>query len=294
MDAKQFLGYFFFCSMAFTAWSQDRKDPGARPQESFSYLMPGMAYVSDAVFMGRRDSVAAPYLMPSLGYYHRSGLYGEASLSYLLASGEGRVDLYLLTGGDAFEKGKLSGNFSGTAYFFNESSYNVKSQTSGDLTAQLAYDLGWFEIGLGLSSYFNQEGGPDFFLGSSVRRTLSTLDGRLILQPGISAYAGTQRFYQAYYSNSRLGNRKSSGQRAGGNAATNPVEVTLQEVESFRLLNVELDLPIHYFSGHFIFSLYPSVALPQSPSTITTGTGTFEEELDPAFYLIAGISFWLN
>lgn len=280
--------------MAFTAWSQDRKDPGARAQEAFSYLMPGIAYVSDAVFMGRRDSVAAPYLMPSLGYYHRSGLYGEASLSYLLASGEGRVDLYLLTGGYAFEKGKLSGNFSGTAYFFNESSYNVKSQTSGDVTAQLAYDLGWFETGLGLSSYFNQEGGPDFFLGGFVRRTLSTLDGRLVLQPGVSAYAGTQRFYQAYYSNNRLGNRKSGGQGGGGNAPSDPVEVTLQEVEAFRMLNVELDLPIHFFQGHFIFSLYPSLALPQSPSTITTDTGTFVEELDPAFYLIAGISFWIN
>ena len=117
-------------------WSQDRKSGGTEPEhQAFSYLMPGLYYVSDAVFMGRRDSIAAPYLMPSLGYYHKSGWYAEGSASYLVASGEGRIDLIMLGGGYQFTKGDFSGNLSATAYLFSEDSYNVKSETSGDLTA---------------------------------------------------------------------------------------------------------------------------------------------------------------
>jgi len=274
--------------------SQDKKPSGAEPeQEVFSYLMPGLFYVSDAVFMGRRDSVAAPYLMPSIGYYHKSGFYAEGSASYLLAAGEGRIDLIMLGGGYQFQKGDFSGNLSGTAYIFNEQSYNVKSETIGDLTLKLGYDWDWVESYLSFSGYLNREGGPDYFLGIGLSRSWSTLNDRLYLQPGISMYAGTQRFYEAYYNTSRLGNRKGSGPGTGA-PQSGSGDVRLAEATSFKVLNLEFEFPFHYFYRHFIFSLYPSLSFPQSPVTIQTEAGSFQEDLSPTFYIIAGISFWIG
>ena len=60
-----------------------------------SYVLTDLSYINDAVFMGRRDSIAAPYILPSIGYYDKSGLFADATLSYLVGSEENRVDLFL-------------------------------------------------------------------------------------------------------------------------------------------------------------------------------------------------------
>ncbi|MEJ2584815.1 MAG: hypothetical protein P8Z38_07155 [Robiginitalea sp.] len=293
---KQALTLALLLSSAFMnpVWSQDKKASGAEPeQEAFSYLMPGLFYVSDAVFMGRRDSVAAPYLMPSLGYYHKSGVYAEGSASYLLATGEGRIDLIMVGGGYQFQKGNFSGNLSGTAYLFNDQSYNVKSETLGDLTLKLGYDWDWVESTLSFSSYLNREGDPDYFLGIGFSHSWTALNDRLYLQPGLSLYAGTQRFYEAYFNSSRMGNRKGTGPGTGL-PQTGSEMVNLEEASSFEVLNLELEFPAHYFYRHFVFSLYPSLSFPQSPVTIETEEGGVKEDLDPTFYIIAGVSFWVG
>jgi len=273
-------------------WPQDRKTSEKEPRDAtFSYVLADVSFVSDAVFMGRRDTVAAPYLLPSLGYYHKSGFFADASLSYLVAAGEGRVDLFLLTAGFTFGKDRLSGGFSGTAYFFNDASYNVKSETLGDLTGLTGYDWGPLDTSLSLSAYFNSGDSPDFFTGIILSRDLITSDRQWMFSPSFSAYAGTQYFYEAYYNTSRLGNRKGSRRGTGGfDPATQTLN--LAEVEKFRLLNLEVSLPIHYFLGHFILSADPSLAFPQSPATVTGTDQDYAEELNPSFYIMAGLSYW--
>ena len=292
MNTRLFFALWLTALSASPLWSQDRKASEKEPQNAaFSYVLADVSYVSDAVFMGRRDTLAAPYLLPSLGYYHKSGFFADASLSYLLAAGEGRVDLFLLTAGYTFGKDRLSGGISGTAYFFNEASYNVKSETVGDLTGLIGYDWGPLETSFSLSAYFNNGDSPDFFTGIMLSRDLVTSDKQWMFRPSFSAYAGTQYFYEAYYNNSRLGNRKGSG-RGTGSAGTTEQTLNLAEVEKFKLLNLELSLPIHYFKGHFIFSATPSLALPQSPATVTGTDQDYTEELDPSFYFMAGLSYW--
>ena len=273
-------------------WAQDRKASEREPQDAaYSYVLADVSYVSDAVFMGRRDTVAAPYLLPSLGYYHKSGFFADASLSYLVAEGEGRVDLFLLTAGFTFGKDRLSGGISGTAYSFNEASYNVKSETVGDLTGLVGYDWGPLETSLSLSAYFNNGDSADFFSGIMLSRDLVSSDKHWLFRPSFSAFAGTQNFYEAYYNTSRLGNRKGSGRGPGG-GGTSSKNVTLAEVAQFKLLNLEFSLPVYYFKGHFILSVNPSLALPQSPATVTGTDLDYTEELDPSFYVIAGLSYW--
>lgn len=257
-----------------------------------SYVLTDVSYLNDAVFMGRRDSIAAPYIFPSIGFYDKTGFFADASVSYLTASNENRVDLLLISSGYIFTGSKISGGISGTAYFFNEDSYNVRSEVIGDITGVLSYDLKFLEITLSSSVYFNKEGSADIFAGFMLDRTYYTLDNKLLIDPRISFYAGSQYFYQEYYSSNRLGNRKGKGK---GSIETEPSPtyiVEIKEASEFNFLNWELSIPVQLYHKQFIFSFTPSLSFPQSNATISSEDTIIKEDLKNTFYWSIGVSYW--
>ena len=126
----------------------NKKSIQEKSNDNESYFLTDVSYLNDAVFMGRRDSIAAPYIFPSIGYYDKTGFFVDASVSYLTAPNENRMDLFLISSGFLFNSLKLSGGISGTAYFFSEDSYNVKSDIIGDISGILSYDMKVLEITL--------------------------------------------------------------------------------------------------------------------------------------------------
>lgn len=264
-------------------------------EDQMSYFLADVSYSNDAVFMGRRDSIRAPYLLPSIAYYDASGFYANASLSYLTRPDEGRVDLSLITVGYNFTRKKFTAGISGTAYFFNENSYNVQSEIVGDLTASVGYDFKVFEASAVGSSYFSDLGETDFFIGFRLDKTFWALEKNLLINPMITAYAGSQYFYEEYYKNNRLGNRKGSGRQNGmGSSATNSNTISIKEVDQFNVSSYEISIPIQYYYKSFIFSFMPEFALPQSKASIITEDQTFEEDLDNTFYWSMGMSYWIS
>ncbi|NHF59641.1 hypothetical protein FK220_009835 [Flavobacteriaceae bacterium TP-CH-4] len=259
-----------------------------------SYVLADISYINDAVFMGRRDSVAAPYVFPSIGYYDKSGFYVDASVSYLVGSEENRVDLFLGSVGYITNGEKLSGGISGTAYFFNDASYNVKSEVVADLSGFLSYDLKVLEVSAMVSTYFNNGGSPDIFTGLMLDRIFYSSDKSFLINPSITMYAGSQYFYQEYYSTSRLGNRKGQGRGTMDSEPAVATTVEIQEASEFNILNVEISLPLQYYHKQFIFSFTPVLALPQTSATITTEDSVISEDLDSTFYFSAGIGYWFN
>jgi hypothetical protein len=121
---------------------------------------------------------------------------------------------------------------------------------------------------------------------------LYTIDKSLEIRPTFNVYAGSQYFYQEYYKNNRLGNRK--GNYMGQNQQSITAVIGIEEVNKFNILNAELSMPIRYYYKSFIFSFVPQWAFPQSSSSITTETETIKEDLKNIFYWSAGISFWFN
>ncbi len=282
----------FGFSLGFELHAQKTKKESSNSEES--YFLMDMSYMNDAVFMGRRDSIAAPYILPSIGYYDKTGLFLDVSASYLVSSDEQRVDLFLTTAGFLFDSKKWSGGVSGTAYFYNENSYNVQSEVVADITGILSYDLKVVEISAYAGSYFNNTSSPDIFLGLLLDHTFYAFNRSLLMSPRISLFAGSQYFYQEYYSTSRLGNRKGQGKGVGGMEPMETTGVEIAEASEFNVLNMELSLPLQYYHKHFIFSFSPVWAFPQSSATLTTVDGVFKEELENVFYWSAGISYWFN
>jgi len=259
-----------------------------------SFFLTDVSFINDAVFMGRKDSIAAPYIYPSFSYFDKSGFFADASLSYLTKSEENRVDLFLVSAGYLFEKKKFTAGFSGTAYFYNEDSYNVRSETVGDLSGFLSYDLKVAEASVLASTFFNKGNSADIFIGLMLDRTFYSQNQKFMANPSLTVYAGSQYFYQEYYKTSRLGNRKGNGSGAGISMASSAAEVEIIEVSKFQLLNVALGLPVQYQHKHFIFSFSPVLALPQSSATIVSEDTLIKEELESTFYFSAGISYWFH
>ena len=271
-----------------------KKTAGEITQNDVSYILADLSYISDAVFMGRRDSIAAPYIFPSLGYYDKSGFFIDASLSYLVGSEENRIDLVLGSVGYLYSGDPLSGGISGTLYYFNEDSYNVKSMVVGDISGFLSYDLKALEISVLASTYFNDGSSADIFTGFMLDRIFYSKNKRFLVDPTISIYAGTQYFYQEYYRNNRLGNRKDQGQGSGSSDPGISTNIDIQEVSDFNILSIELGAPAQYYHKNFVFSFYPVLAIPQSSATILTDDGIIEEDLESTFYFSVGISYFFR
>ncbi len=261
---------------------------------SESFFLTDVSFINDAVFMGRRDSIAAPYIYPSISYFDKSGFFADASFSYLINSDENRIDLFLISTGFLFEWKKWHAGISGTAYFYSEDSYNVRSETVGDISGFLTYGLSIMDVSLLASTFFNNGSSADIFTGLMLDKAIYNSDRSFVIDPTLTLYAGSQYFYEEYYNTSRLGNRKGQG---AGNGNTEPLAtnfVEIKEVSKFQVLNIEVGLPMQYQHKHFIFSFTPVLALPQSSATITTEDAVITEDLESTFYFSAGISYWFH
>ena len=292
MKNNSILSFYVIIFSIASLFSQQREEVIKKVSDNESYILTDVSYISDAVFMGRRDSIAAPYIFPSIGYYDASGFFADATLSYLTASEEQRVDLFLLSGGYLFESKKWSGGIVATGYFYNDESYNVQSEVSSSISGLLSYDLDYMELSVSLGSFFNSGNNTDFFTSFFIERAFINEKETLLFKPSVGISGGTQNFYEAYYQSNRLGNRK--GQGAGNSNQMESTTITFEESSSFNILNIELSTPIEYHHKSFIFSFTPAVSFPQSSATIITEDTVFEEDLDSVFYWTVGISYWFS
>ena len=263
-------------------------------EKDSTYVSVDINYISDAVFMGRKDSISNPYLYPSVTYHHKSGIYGTGSLSYLTKADEGRIDLFLITAGYDFSIKKFNGDISVTKYFFNEDSYNVISQVEADITAQLIYDFDVLSLRMATSLYLNSDSNSDVFLSSEISHDFVLKNEKFQISPTAGVHLGSQNFYEQYYVNSRFGNgRGQQGQQQGqeNRILSQTTDINLIESEKFGLMVIEFSLPMWYVNEQWVFSFMPVYALPQNPATLTVDDVVFEEDLENTFYFITGITY---
>jgi len=112
-----------------------------------SYFKADINYLSNLVYLGRKDSITTPYITSSIGYYHPSGFYASAAVFYIRPKPYQGIDLYTLDAGYDFKINDLfSGSVYAEKYFYNNSSNSIKSNISGMFDAALQADLGFLQI----------------------------------------------------------------------------------------------------------------------------------------------------
>lgn len=248
-----------------------------------SFFKASASYLSDDVYFGRKDSVNIPYLTPSFRYYNKSGIFVTGSASYL--STESRIDAYTLGAGYMFATKKWVGEFMADKYFFNNQSYNVKSEVKADAGAELNYDTGPLEFSL--SSTFSFSDATDIAAGIGLDHSFSMMDDNLEITPTINMNGGTQYYYDAYYRKRRYV-KKRKGQ-------PDPRTITAYTLNpgKFRILDYEASLPIEYDPGKFRFNFTPAFVFPVSPNTVVRTvqpvggipvTKNYTEQISNSFY----------
>ena len=278
-------------------FSQDKSEIKRQNKNgNSSYLSLSLSFISDAVYLGRKDSITAPYLNPSITYYHKSGFYGIGSFSYLTKSDQSRIDLFLASVGFDFTSKNLSGDFSITKYFFNTDSYNVISEVDADITASIKYDFDLLYLSASSTYFIAKSSSSDIFLSTEIGHDFVSSTKDFQISPSIGVYFGSQNFYEEYYINNRFGSARTgsgsgTGQGTGGTTPTTTTTVIMQESEKFDLMAIEFSLPIWYINKPFIISFLPVLVVPQNPATLTVDSVVYEEDLETTFYWMAGISY---
>ncbi|WP_298369410.1 hypothetical protein [uncultured Lutibacter sp.] len=281
-----------------------------------SYFSLYLNYSNDYVFMGRKDSITAPYLYFIAEYQHKSGFYANGSVSYLTKDEESRVDLFLFDLGYNFTVDNFFGDFSVTKYFFNENSYNVLSEVDINVSALANIDFKIVNLMLTASTYLGESSSDaDFFLFSEISHDFVTNNKKFQFSPTAGIYFGSQNFYEAYYVNNRYGNGgrpKLKGKNGSGNSNNNgdkiesgfetidtegaqvTSELVIKESENFNLMAAEFSLPMWYIHNSLTISLKPSLVFPFNKATIFVDDIIVKEDIKETFYWMLGCSYKFN
>lgn len=248
----------------------------------------GMQYVTDYYFMGRNDSAKAPYLTPYIGYYHKSGISLRGSVSYMTAKDEERIDLYSFSGGYDYYGKKTAVGVAFTEYIFSDESFAIQAEMNGYLSAYVGYDFNavvlYTDLAMGLSNT------TDIFWATELSKTIYTLNNRLSFRPALYLNAGTQNYYQEYYSNrsqqTGLGKHgKGYGQQSGSNQTS-----TILQSDQFQLMDYEAELQVSYRIGKILLYTTSTWIFPLNPSTLLNEQGQMvEEELNNGWYGAIGM-----
>jgi hypothetical protein len=266
----------------------------ADPEPAKTHLDAEFKYLSDQVYMGRRDSTVLPYYIPTLSYFHKSGLYASASLNYLKNSTDSRIDLVTLEAGYDFNKGKYEGKLSFTQFFYNSQSTSVTSELNSAIAFENNFDLGFLKPTL--TGSLDLGSALDFVLSLGVSHEFSLVNDKLDLTPSLGMNIASQNNYNEYYKNKKL-NASRSGHGPPGNSSA--ISGKIINANSFQIKDYELSMPVSYSLGKCSFNFTATYAMPVNPAMVevqTTTNGNSStvigpEKLSNIFYWDLGVTY---
>ncbi|PSL46184.1 hypothetical protein CLV51_103160 [Chitinophaga niastensis] len=257
-----------------------------------SHFTAGVQYLSDNVYTGRKDSSHIPYLTTTVAYYHKSGLYAEGAVSMLSGTDNMRVDAGILSAGYLFSRGNFDGDISASKYFYNNLSQNVRAEVKGDIRASGSYDFNEI-ITATVDGNLTFSSKNDYALRGALDHIFYLLQDRLRINPTLSANAGTQHYYDAYYNFRHLSHPHSKKDKAKPT-----VIADMQQASQFNILDYEFSMPVSYtIHRHLTLSFEPIYAMPVHPAvliltTVASNTSkTRTEPLSNQFYWSFGVTY---
>lgn len=284
-----------FCTKAFSQTAAvdtigDNVKSGKKASIKF-----GVNYISNSVYLGRADTVNTPIVEPSIKYTFKNGIYVSGNLEYIPNRLTNRLDAGSVAAGYEFDiTDDLSGSTSFTKLFYNATSTQIGSSIGSTINANLDYDIaGIITPSLSIDYNLLKQGfGSDVLINAGLAHDFAWegIFGDkdiLIISPTATLNAGTQNFYDAYFTLKKYKLTKAG--KAKEAAAEKLIVKRKAQLSQFEMLDYEFSVPIEYKAGPVIFSLTPTYALAENalPPRITAGLVNSSSGL---FYLEAGVS----
>ncbi len=224
-----------------------------------SYFQGAVDFLTDAVYNGRKDSVANPYLSVDFGYYHKSGWYISGSASY--QTNNHVFDLFSVDAGYNWEiSDKFSASFNADKPFYNKTSTSIASGIKASVDAGLTYDTDFITAEASFSAVFSKK--TDILTSVLLSHTFEidgfNDDSYWAIKPEVTANFGTQHFFDDYKA-------RSSKRRILSATST-----TVASNNKFQVLDYEFSLPLSYNAKNWGITFSPVYAIPRNPVTTTT------------------------
>lgn len=178
------------------------------------FLNAGVTYMSNLTYAGRRDISSVPVLLPSLTLISTHGLFLNAIGYFDLNGSDSQTEGLSVTPGYVFafdKKKEYGGAISATKYFITDASPIILSSFNATIDGQLYLNPDKIIKMTVAGSYrFDKNNSNDIVndveLSKEVwlyKTGLKKTDG-LKIMPDAMLFAGTQSFYQTYYTNSEV------------------------------------------------------------------------------------------
>lgn len=250
------------------AQSADKKSDETATDNK-SYFKFDANYLTNSVYLGRKDSLNLPYLTPTISYIDKSGFYASASFGYLLSKESKKIDYYSFDAGYEFTLSKkLSGSISANKSIYNDSSSNVSSSVGGSLSGSLTYDFGFLELNSGLSASFAEKTDLGVDITASRSFYLGEEGKQWTITPKAMVNFSTLHFYEGY-TNRKIGKRQKNPLVT---SSTSTTTVTNKNSNSLALLDFELSVPFSYDEKKWGVYCTPTLAIPQNKIETSTVT----------------------
>ena len=246
-------------------------DDNDDPYETLSYFMSGLNYLSNNVYLGRKDTLVIPYISPYIGYHYKSGLYAKAMVSY--DPGKGRIDLLTLEAGYDHSFGDhFNGGLNLDKLYYNKNTTSIRANTNGSAGLYGQYANDWLEPQVDFNADFNKK--TDYVLALHLDHNFKIAGNTLNIIPTVTMNAGTQHYLDEYFIN-RLTKRDK----------TLKLKKVLGDASKFKALDYEFSTKVTYRVNKWLFTLIPTYVIPVNASTIIFPKTTFQEKLSNTFFV---------
>ncbi|MGE5106849.1 MAG: hypothetical protein ACM3H8_04860 [Sphingobacteriales bacterium] len=281
------ISFFFLLIVGVNAvYSQDSETN----QKDKSYFQAGIKYLSDNVYLGRKDSATVSYITPTIGYYHKSGVYITGGASYQPNNGANRIDLITIEAGyDYSIKDKFYGGFYAGKYFYSGDSYAVNAEVNTGIGTYGSYNFGWITANAGAGVSISSK--SDFITEAGLSKSIVDKKEKFEMVPTIKFNAGSQNYYNEYYKSGRavnagIANKRGRGRGSSGGTGTTttPATTSIIEAARFKIMDYEFSLPLSYTADKFKIKFIPIYAVPVNPASIQTDQGIIKEGLSNHFF----------
>jgi hypothetical protein len=259
-----------------------------------SYFKSSLSYLSNAVYQGRKDSSVISYITPAISYMHKSGFNFTGALSYSPNHGISQIELISIeTGYDHQFSESLSVNGYAGAYFYNQFSTSVRSENNAGLGVGISYspkDVFILSADAGLSVAKS----PDIATELSIGHPLYFgSDGHSwSVVPAAAIVAGSQFYYQSYYTNRKFNQNilARQGRRRRANSAGNSNTTSVISDKGYKILDYELSTPVTYDEKKWGLFFTPIYSIPVHPFSYKEGSSTtpIVEKLTNSLYVTIG------
>jgi hypothetical protein len=249
------------------------------PYDELTYYYAGASYLTNNVYMGRKDTSRLPYLSAYAGYQLAMGLYIKATANYGLTRKSGHFDLFAFEAGYDRNFGKhIIAGASVEKYLYQRNSPGIKAAITESIFLYGRYENDKIEPEVDLT--INRGANTDIIWTVSLDRKIRLLENTVNIFPALAFSYGSMQYYSGYFT------RKLKNVNV---PATN--EPVIKDASTPRPLAVEISARTTWRINNWLFTFSPVYAVPLSPATIKLAGNVATEKLKSSLFAELDIRF---